>query len=356
MRNSCYFLLITLFFLSACKTADITERTMPVKNDIRYSVIYVIHGDGDYLFHDDKGQEKYADVKVLKEAQKVGVNAENGEVFIYHIKPEQKFLWLFPLKDRRSLHYRNGELIADSKYSPDLNNGIFASEYNHYRKNRVQSSRKPEKVFLYFGHEIPAVERSRYYRSQPNIRLGTKSFAESLKGFLTNDNDRFSLSVISTCNNGTPQMAALLSPFTNYLLASPQNLHLSHIDTENLMMLEDEDVQIKTMATQMAESTFQRMSQQLQTAITLSLYDLNEVGNNISSFSRTYMDLLEVSEFNPYEENIDCMELPIFEGFSKHNGLSRWYRPPLFGRGREKEVHSGWGCKNLNIPKPISTP
>lgn len=345
MRNR-YYLFIFVILLAGCKSQAPLNGTSPVKGEIEYSAIYLIHADADYLYHDEDGNRKRADEKVLEEAISVGKKAKSGEVFIYHLKPERKILWLFPRKDRRLIHYRNGELITDRKYSPEIEEDLFREEIDYYRKNRAHSFSHPEQILLYFGHEIPPKSTSGYYHSIPKIKIDAHSFSESIQPFLTNGSESFDLTVLSTCNNGTPQMANALSGLSRFLLASPQNLHLSHIDTESLLLLENEPAKIQKVATQMAENTFQRMSEELHTAITLTLYNLEKVNPYMNHFYDDYRAYLSDLEYRAFQDNIDCTKLPVFQDLESLDGLSRWYRPARFGRGANTQVHSGWGCKD----------
>ena len=334
-----------ILFVTGCKTQQPLNRTAPFSNEIRYSAIYLIHADANYLYHNEDGDALKADEKVLAEAMKVGEKAISGEVFIYHLKPEKKILWLFPRKDRRVLHYRNGELIADRLYSPMQDSLLFKAESDFYAQNRVSSASRPEKVLLYFGHEIPVSDGAGYHRTLPEIPVNADNFSKSIQLFLTNAQETFALTVLSTCNNGSPQMAQLLSPYSGFLLASPQNLHLSHIDSKDLTLFEDEDQDLKNIATQLAENTFQRMSTSLQTAVTLSLYDLKEVNEYMTDYYDLYQAYLTENKIRENRENVDCSQLDIFKEMKNHRGVSRWYKPPQFGRNAEASVHSGWGCK-----------
>src|SRR5690625_1196785 len=111
---------------------------------IDYSIVYLLHGDADYLYHSE-GVPLQADEQALKKAQRAGESAERGEVFIFHQRPEQKVLWLFPKKDRVMYHYRNGQLVNRIRYSPQINK-VFGSESKLYKTySRVPDSGKPLK-------------------------------------------------------------------------------------------------------------------------------------------------------------------------------------------------------------------
>merc|ERR1711965_502537 len=75
----------------ACTGSRSLNKQVPVNKDTApdYSLIYVIHGDGDYLYHDD-GKAIKADEHAVKKAYSVALKAHHGEVFIFHQKPERK--------------------------------------------------------------------------------------------------------------------------------------------------------------------------------------------------------------------------------------------------------------------------
>src|SRR5262245_13980275 len=48
------------------------------------AIVCIIHGDGDYNFHDSEGREYKADEQALAGMQKVAELNANSEVFIFH--------------------------------------------------------------------------------------------------------------------------------------------------------------------------------------------------------------------------------------------------------------------------------
>ena len=62
-------------------------------------------------------------------------------------------------------------------------------------------------------------------------------FVTGLKGF-TADSARFDLMILSTCFGGTPYTIGALGPFARYIIASPDNLHLSYFDFHSLERLD----------------------------------------------------------------------------------------------------------------------
>lgn len=358
------------------------------ENEVRYSVIYMIHADSDYLYHDQEGKARQADEKVLDEAQNLGMHAKGGEVFIFHQFPERKILGLFPLKNHKMHYYRNGRLIHSQGYRYLSSDSLFQKEALLYHRFSVSAqqtvpvhSDKHEdgvtgrksrdfrqtgriaisldsgndssgsttdppddsRIFLYFGHEIPEARGRGYYKSNRDIDVTSRNFAYGVERFLPEEKKKMDLVVLSSCNNGTPQMAGRLDPFTNILLASPQNLHLSHIDTDSLSILETEPgTEGLKIANALASGTFERLSTFIQTEITLSVYDLKSVSSHIKESVRN------VEESPPGEYtggNVDCADYPEFYQMDYSSGVNTLYQPARFGRDAVKSSHSGWGCR-----------
>jgi len=346
------FALASAFLIAGCSSSrslsDISEQEQSIEAD--YSIVYLIHGDADYLYHDSLGTARQADEKVLAEAVRVGEQAENGEVLIFHQRPERKVLWFFPRKDRQFLHYRHGELVERKRYSPSAKtgSGVFSAETRLYKDYGTASDSIANSILLYFGHEIPYENGRGYYRSMAGKKMNTGTFSRGISSLLPETRERFDLVVLSTCNNGTPDMVHALKPFTRYLIASPQNLHLSHIDTEELSMLENNPgTKPGKLAEKLSRLTYRRLTNTLETVVSLSVYDMQEIDSYIHRLDSTYRSYLNTgSPAEPGNENIDCAALPIFGNqvmFSR--GVNSRYRPPRFGRKADLETHSVWGCK-----------
>lgn len=339
------FLLLLLLLAMGCRTSQPISKTD--FSPPEYSLIYVIHGDGNYLYHTANGRALQADEQKLKEAQKVGRNAQKGEVFIFHQKPEQKILGLFPKKDRTFLHYRNGKLIYRENYSPRSKNEPLTAEAALFNKYKAKTNAGGYKnIFLYFGHEIPVRKETAYYASRPNVSFNTERFVGGMQDFLAAG--KFDLTVLSTCNNGTPSMIQALAPLSRLVLASPQNLHLSHIDTQALPRLLDQAASNSAqIADSLAENTYQRLSSFLQTVITLSVYDTRETQTYLPPLSKAYEQHLQtLSRPDLLKDNTDCTNLSFFELTENSSGVKVWYKPPRFGLKKQQQVdYSGWGCK-----------
>lgn len=313
-----------------------------VTDKVDYSLVYVIHGDASYLYHDEEGKGRQADVQAVKEAMEVAQEAEKGEVFIFHQRPESKILWLFPKKDRLFYHYKNGELINRQKYSPQSSQAPFKTEANFLKKHKSKDSNR--QFLLYFGHEIPT-RNVGYHHSRPEVAFNVDNFSKGVGSFLDEDKV-FDLTVLSTCDNGSPDMASKIAPYSNAMLASPKNLHLSHIDTDSLLKLEENpDFSELDLAQLLATDTYQRLDQFIQTAVTLSVYNLRQQEQEIKSLQELYSTYKDNNITQIEAENVDCATLPFWDQSNFPPVNQVFYKPPRFGQKDDKKAFSGWGCK-----------
>ncbi len=308
--------------------------------EVQYSLIYVIHGDANYTYHRNENLRK-ANLDALNRAIETAKQAKHGEVFIFHQKPERKLIFLLPQKDRLMYHFRHGELVGGESYSP-IEGGLKA-EANLY--NRQKAEQTGRTVFLYFGHEIPSGSPYFvYHGSQPFFRFNTEIFAEDLTLF----QDHFNMVVLSTCNNGNPLMAQELSGKAEYLVASPQNLHLAHLIDSPLLQLEsDPTISTGELANSLARQSFERLAEFLQTMVTVGVYDLSEIQPQIHTTARTYREHLNsIQQRSLFVDNVDCQTLPEFRQPLPTEGVTLYYQPPAFGSNATSVSHSGWGCRN----------
>ncbi|MBD3273670.1 MAG: hypothetical protein GF372_00060 [Candidatus Marinimicrobia bacterium] len=120
------------------------------------------------------------------------------------------------------------------------------------------------------------------------------------------------------------------------------------MNSESLTLLENQEIPVKQVAESMAESTFRRLTESLQTAVTLSLYDMQQVDSYLPELSEGYSSYLHGSDFRVGDDNIDCASLPFFNPDLHTTGVQHWYRPARFGENKAKLSHSGWGCQQAN--------
>lgn len=347
------FVSVGCVFLSSCSANSTVQRDQQTDEDelaSKYSIVCVIHGDGDYLYHDTSGNEYEADEEALAGAKMVAQQNPNAEVFIFHQRSRRHFLFLFPLRDGEFYHYRNGRLIANESYWRDQEQSNFDPEVGLYRRFRVDNQREMVNMFLYYGHEIPEFGGAGYDASYPDRIFTVYDLASGLKDF-TRDSTRFDLMVLSTCFSGTPYTIGVLGSFARYIIASPDNLHLSYFDLHSLERL---DLSLRggdvpTFAKRFAYQAFDRLTRDIQTAISVSVYDVDRIQKFLQSVQNVYDHTLTTLKGKTRDslvtiEHCDCADLTAYVLPTMSDGVDIFYRPARFGRSKHKQNHSGWEC------------
>lgn len=346
-----------LVFLSSCSAnlpvqseAKLTEETALAT---KYSIVCIIHGDGDYLYHDTNGNEYKADEEALSKVKKIALQNRNAEVFIFHRKQKKNLLFFFPLKDGDFYYYRNGRLIENEPYWRDQEQSNFDNEVEFYRRFRADDQLEKVSVFLYFGHEIPEIGGTGYDLSYPNRSFTIHNLAGGLKE-LTRDSTKFDLLILSTCFGGSPYTVGTLGAFARYIIASPENLHLSYFD---LHLLEGLDHSLRkgdvlSFANRFAQQAFERLTMDVQTAVSVAVYDVDRVQKYLNSvriiYEREFLALQTEKISVAKIERCDCADLPAYTLPTINEGVNVFYRPARFGRAKLKQNHSGWECRKKN--------
>ena len=347
-----------ILLLSSCsanipvqRENDLTAETMRATN---YSLVFVIHGDGDYFYHDADGNRYKADEEALTKAKKIAQQNPGAEVFIFHSKPARRFMFLFPLKDGEFYYYRNGQLIANESYWRDQELSNFDIQVELYRRFSSQSRNEKVNMFFYFGHEIPEFGGEGYDASYPDRSFTVRDLAVGLKS-LTRDFTRFDLMILSTCYGGTPYTIGKLGLFAQYIIASPENLHLSYFDLYLLEMLDINLLErdVYAFAKKFAKQTFNRLTMDVETAVSVAVYDVDRVKDYLNSVQMIYDNSLIPLRENKMSyltivEHCDCADITAYKLPMINNGVEVYYRPARFGRLKYKQNHSGWECwKNI---------
>ena len=315
-----------------------------------YLIIFVIHGDGDYLYHDPDGNEHRADIETLAAAKKVAERNSLAEVFIFHEIRRKHLLLFFPRHDGEFYYYRNGQLLAKKLYWRDKGQSYFDPEVKLYYRFHVEELPPPIKLFLYFGHEIPEFGGKGYNASYRDKSFTVQNLADGMKS-TTHDSKKFDLVMLSSCFNGTPYTISALAPYARYIIASPGNLHLSYFDLHPFEALDAElrDKDVSAFAKKAAQQAFDRLDNDIQTEITVAVYDVDRVQRYTSSIDSIYnQDLaLLINKGSSFIEHCDCAEDPAFLRPAMNEGIDLFYRPARFGRSKNKQSHSGWECYKL---------
>lgn len=93
--------MFTLILSSCSANIQVLEESHSALDSLletKYSIIFIIHGNGDYLYHDNNNNKYEADEETLAEAIRIAKKNSYAEVFIFHQKPCQSFLFFFHLK------------------------------------------------------------------------------------------------------------------------------------------------------------------------------------------------------------------------------------------------------------------
>jgi|TARA_R110001599_G_scaffold24835_5_gene89465 hypothetical protein len=338
-RVLCFLISALGFLFWGCSSSNnVFPDSPPDISDIDYSLVYIIHGDANYLYHQE-GVQYNADKEALSNAIDIARNAASGEVFIFHQKPERKILWLFPKKDRRFYHFRNGKLVTEGNFSPK--DGGFSKEIELYNSRSVKSNVRS--MFFYFGHEIPTFSDQKYHSTEPGLAFDTQIFGDDLSRF----NSQFDLTVLSTCNNANPYLINELKHTTDFVVASPQNLHLSYLSLDQLKLLEqDQQTETKELALAIAKDSFEKLSSYLQTMVTVGVYDLSQIKEYSGELASKYNLYLEDVFAKPrFTDNVDCSSIASLQPLLDSTGVHIFFKSAAFGRKSTLTKHSGWGCK-----------
>lgn len=327
-----------------------SEKAEPQSEDIRFSAVYIIHGDANYLYHDSAGRAVDADEKAFQQAQDVGRLSLRGEVFIFFIEPTRKFIF-FRMGSPRFIYFRNGIKMEDVYYTAGKENAIYSEEKKLYDKyafkadmagGRVDSIKR---MLLYYGHEIPESGGKGYNISDPGREFNISLFAEAVKDFsdARKSGKPLDLIVLSTCNNGTPVIISALMPLSAYIIASPEDLHLSFI---NSRLISDagglQYADTRKFALALAGDSFELLKNSTTTIVTISVYNTQLTGPFIKRFESVNNS---EGSGSANAKIYDCSFSGTFKDMNISYGVDVFYRPPLFGRLKNKERHSGWGCR-----------
>ena len=342
---------VLVLFLFSCSSIRSSRRETPLEDESalppRYSMVFIIHGDGDYLYHDPRGNAYRADEETLVGATMVAVRNPQAEVFIFHERPRRNALLFFPLRDGEFYYYRYGRLLAKESYWRNQGQSRYDPEVQLYHRFHVEEQPQLVRLFLYFGHEIPEFEGLGYDVSYAHRRFTVHDLADGLKR-ITQDSIKFDLIVLSTCFSGTPYTIASLAPYARTIVASPDNLHLSYFDLHPFERLDVglRDGDMAAFAIKFAHQAFDRLTEDIQTAVTVAVYDVERVQGYLNSVDSVYGQTLTTVKGQTHGsiEHCDCAEDPVYVLPGMSEGVNVFYRPPRFGRSKHKQNHSGWGC------------
>ncbi len=256
----------------------------------------------------------------------------------------------FPIRDGTFYYYRHGRLLAEESYWRDQGQLRFDPEMEIYNRFRAEEPPEMVRFFLYFGHEIPEFGGAGYDASYKDRTFTVDDLADALK-CITRDSTKVDLVVLSTCFGGTPGTIAALAPYARYVIASPDNLHLSYFDLRPFERLDIglREGDVSMFANTFAHHAFDRLTEDIQTAVTVVVYDVDRVRGFLDSVDSTYDHALTTLKGKTPAtiEHCDCGEDPAYALPGVNEGIAVLYRPPRFGPLKHKESHSGWECWRL---------
>ncbi|MGB2868592.1 MAG: clostripain-related cysteine peptidase [Bacteroidota bacterium] len=345
-------------FLLSCSTEPILQHAaqqgrgeeIPLKS----SIIFFIHGDGDYLYHDVSGQPIDADERAVSNARVAAQVSLHAEVFIFHEKRKKHTLWFFPQRDGEFFYYRAGRLEVQGQYWRFDDGSSFGIETELFRRYRSAGEPDHKRVVFFFGHEIPEFDGRGYNASHENTPFTVDTLAACLREFQGGTRP-FDLVVLSTCYGGTPHTILTLSPYTRYVIASPDNLHLSYFSIPSFVEASTDSSgdAIESITERFARAAFDTLATTVYTAVSVATYDVGVVQSYVQSVDSVYNRSLSALKAYPVAlgEHCDCGLIPELVRPEMSRGVKVFYRPPRFGQSKQTSSHSGWECwKTTSTP------
>ncbi len=346
---------LLIVLVSSCRTVGVNEPApVDFQGPVDQSIVFLIHGDADYLYHGADGTAFQADEEAMKEALRVGERNPKAEVFIFHERPRKRRLFLFPRNDGTFYYFRAGKLVAEETYRRGQGDSRLDPEVAFYHTYRSKQHTPPVRMLVYMGHEIPEMDNVPYDASRRKGEFSVDHFSRGMAG-LTAGTGPFDLLVLSACYSGTPHSIGAMIPFAKSIVASPDNLHLSHLDLAPLERLDlklgqeegGESVNaVSDFARDFARASFDRLSDEIQTVVTVAVYDTDRVRSYMDWVAPAYdSTLAALQEVAPARlEHVDCVDIGRFTLPEMSEGVDMLYRAPRFGRRADRAVHSGWQC------------
>ncbi|MCX6120569.1 MAG: hypothetical protein NTX44_02990 [Ignavibacteriales bacterium] len=342
--------LFTIMLLS-CSTEPALQYDVPHGRRpdglLKYSLVFFIHGDGDYLYHDAFGKPRNADEVTVLKARSIAEGNLHTEVFIFHEKRKRHTFVFFPQRDGEFFYYRNGRLDVHERYWRDERNSSFGYETEMYRRFHTAEGKDVKKIVFFFGHEIPEFDGEDYNASYADRPFTVDTLAECLREF-QGAHRPFDLVVLSTCYNGTPYTISAIAPYARYIVASPDNLHLSYFTIPSFGQSDSaaSNETIEAWTKKFARDAFDTLAATVYTAVSVATYDASIVQTYVRTVDTIYnRSLSKVKEYPAASrEHCDCSSIPEFIQPDMNRGVEVYYKPSRFGRSKHVPNHSGWEC------------
>lgn len=117
---------------------------------------------------------------------------------------------------------------------------------------------------------------------------------------------------LSECLRGTPYTVAALVPYTQTIVASPGNLHLSYFDMKPFEALDMgwDEGEVALFAKNFARQAFDRLTGDVQTAVSVAMYDVDRARGYLETVNQIYDNTLTTMQEQTPEsyKHCDCME------------------------------------------------
>jgi hypothetical protein len=244
---------------------------------------------------------------------------------VFHQRPQRAILGLFPRSDGTAYHFAGGRLVGTETYRRASG---YEAEVQHVRRHtRVDDPER--RIVAYYGHAVPEAPAS-YHRSHPGDSLSVDVLAESIAAMGGAD-----VTVLSTCDGGTPHTVATLASATRYLVASPGDLHLSMIDGDLLSVLAGEEP-VAAAVDAFAQEAFSRLARRTVTKTVIARYDTWAAAPTARTLDAR---LAPATGTGPAVDCASQTDAPLDTA-----GVRVWYRAPRFGPNARHSTHSGWAC------------
>lgn len=354
-----------LFFISDLFPSADARELLPMET----SFLIFLHDDHSYLYHDKNNRPRNPVQDILNKAENLAKSCSHCEIFIVHKHKEKtdkkhsnsKFssnsLRFLDNKFNSTIyHYfsKNGEFdekkwLLQKSWSDLLKTGVLLYK-NHSIYNKIED-KELNRFLFYFGHHIPEYPVKGYSISNVEELFSLRDVIEALNVVaFQNGRDKekyFDLITLSSCHNGTPLTVMSLAPYSKYIFASPEALHLSHLDLNAFENVFHETIPIsKNKLMDIASKLYQSILENDKiTATTIALYDSFKTANWPIDFIENYKNI--VSTPLRIKRYRDCKDLNFLD-FPDNSDLPLLlYNPPLFGFDQGKLFHSGWTCPEI---------
>jgi|GEM_PF-3615116 len=320
------FMLIFLFLRSALSYGE-----------IEYSFIFQIHEDASYDFHTKEGIKKFGYKEAYKQAKNLALTCTICEVFIFREMAKNglysgKVEYFLSRKRKSRLYHKREQGEKDLEF---------------FQKHSMKLKQKKGKIrtfFTYFGHSVPETGVEGYSHSLPHLTFGITHLENRLKklGAGGDSGLLFDGIILSSCHNGTPFILNRLVPFANYVVASPENLHLSYLDIKPFLEIEKkQDISTLDLLKKIIDQSMETFEQRaIKTFTVLSLYQIQKIKATLAEVSlvyeknfkkntQDYKDCQDVRGLSPFLERMQDYiytksNNPFFltAATKKHSGLS----------------------------------